>query len=144
MELAINSLNHELEAMAAVGRLLGDLDAAARQRVLRWATERYAAEAAPAEPVVADLAVPAALWASPMPVAAPAVAPDDPALAIDSLSEMFVVHASEVDDDLGEFGIAEVAPVRVPDTAKLPLETVLRSFAADFRRLADEWNGAAA
>jgi len=39
-----DSLSTELEAMAAVGRALDDLDRAAQQRVIRWASERIGTE----------------------------------------------------------------------------------------------------
>jgi hypothetical protein len=39
-----DSLSNELEVMAAVGRALDSLDPAARQRVIRWASERLGAE----------------------------------------------------------------------------------------------------
>ena len=114
--------------MAAIGRALDDLsDPAARQRVLKWAAERFAVEG------VVEPAAPAAV----------AAAGSDPDLAVDSLNDMFVDGVEQFDDDLGEF--AGPSPVvHVAETKKLPLESVLKSFADDFRRLADEWNGAAA
>jgi len=127
MERATNSLQSELETMAVVGRALGDLtDPAARQRVLRWAAERFAADLAQTP--------------STSQVIAPASSASDPALAVDSLSDIFsVVHdrieSEEADDTLS---------FEQPAFEKQPLETMIRSFAADFQRFAEEWNGAAA
>ena len=111
--------------MAAIGRALGDLtDPAARQRVLRWAQERFAVEA---------VSAPAFAIAS-----APAAAADAD-LGVDGLNDMFPATAASDDDSLS------LEPSRpVVEIEKAPLETVLRAFAADFQRFADEWNGAAA
>jgi hypothetical protein len=134
--MAGNSLIQELEAMAALGQVLGDLtDLAARQRVLEWAARRFAVEGVvtpePSAPQLASLE----------PLVNPLV--NDPALAVDSLSDMFVAcTAADPDDDLREFGAPDETPASAPDEKKLPLEVVLRSFAADFQRLAEEWNGA--
>jgi len=130
MEQAPNSLNQELQAMAAIGLAIGSLaDPAARQRVLQWAAACFAPDVVvgPPAPVVAPAAVSVA---------------SDPDLAIDSLTEMFTVRPSGEDDDLGEF--AAPAGTTAPETAKLPLDAALKSFAADFRAFADEWNGATA
>jgi hypothetical protein len=128
------SLSGEIEAMAAIGRALDHLtDSTARQRVLKWATERFAADQ-PVVPVAAD---------QPAGVAgAPLVADSD--LAVDSLNDMFAVAAPDVDDDLGEFGALPAQAQPAEAVQKLPLETLLRSLASDFRAFADEWNGAAA
>ncbi len=125
-----NSLTQELDAMAAIGQLLGDLtDLAARQRVLHWATERFA-------PGTLSSPQPSSELASPEPVAA------DPALAVDSLDDMFaIVGGATVGGDFdSDFALFE------PDveTSKLPIEVVVRSFAADFQRFTEEWNGATA
>jgi hypothetical protein len=131
MEQQPNSLSQEIQAMADIGQALGSLtDPAARQRVLQWAAACFAPEVAvgPAPPVAA-------------PTVGSATA-SDPDLAIGSLTEMFAVHAVAEDDDLGEF--AAPAEMTAPETAKLPLDAALRSFAADFRAFADEWNGATA
>ena len=127
MEQATNSLTSEMEAMAAIGRALGDLtDLAARQRVLRWACERFAADAAPA-----TAAAPA--------VACVATQPDAD-LEVDNLTEMFSANASATDDD----SLSLEPRAAVVEVEKSSVETVLRSFAADFRAFADDWNGAAA
>ena len=135
MEQAIpDPLTQELDAMAAIGQVLGKLtDPAARQRVVRWAADRFAAgEAGGTE-------------------AAPSVAPRetfdgpvaaDPSLAVDALGDMFAgrthANAVDIDDDLS---VDEPAD---RDAARQPIEAVLRSFAADFQRFAEAWNGAAA
>ena len=127
MEQATNSLSKEIEAMAAIGRALGDLtDPAARQRVLRWACERFALDA----PAQAAAAVPAV---------ATVTSPADADLTVDNLTDMFAVDASANDDDS-----LSLEPRAVVETEKTSLETAIRSFAADFQRFADEWNGAAA
>jgi len=118
----------ELEAMAVISRVLETLpDAAARQRVLRWAAERAGID---------TLACSAAVGATAS-VVPPA---DDPALKIDSLEDMFG-KASPVEDDLA---VVVDEPVVVTDTSNAPVAHVLRSFAAEFQRFAEEWNGAAA
>jgi hypothetical protein len=121
--------------MAAIGQALGDLaDPAVRQRVLRWAAERFGLDATFAAGGRETESISALSSIS------------DPGLAVDSLNDMFVSKAQDLDDDLGEFA----RPVRVempapsPQAASLPLEAVIRSFAADFRAFAEEWNGAAA
>jgi hypothetical protein len=127
-----DSLTQELSAMSTLGKVLGELaDPAARERVLRWATERFQA----GEPVSRERAAEAV-----RPVAG------DPMLAVDSLDDMFapgqpVPHGGEhavdhhTDADL---------TVYENETVKQPIEVVLRSFAAEFQRFAEEWNGASA
>jgi hypothetical protein len=134
MEAASNSLNEELQAMAAIGQALDNLaDPAVRQRVLRWAAERFALETAFAP-------------GGPSAESVTALGPvNDPDLAVDSLHDMFVSEPHDLDDDLGEFGGPVLVEARLePQISTLPIETVIRSFAADFRAFADEWNGAAA
>ena len=126
MEQATNSLSNEIEAMAAVGRALGDLtDPAARQRVLRWACERFGVD------VVQSPATPAVVAESPSRA--------DLDLTVDNLTDMFAATAPESDDDS-----LSLEPRVAVEAEKAPIETVIRSFAADFQRFADEWNGAAA
>src|SRR5947207_7327723 len=140
MDAGPDSLSKEIEAMAAIGRALGDLtDPGARQRVLKWATQRFSVEL----PVVAAPAV----AGQPAVMAGTALAAaTDADLAVDSLNELFAVAAQNVDDDLGEFAAlpAQAQAPPVEEMRKLPLETLLRSLASDFRAFADEWNGAAA
>ena len=113
------SLQLELDAMAAIGQALGRLsDHAARQRVLAWAAERFA---------VAVSAAPAAPGTTP--TAAPVRPAADAGLSIDSLDDMFVEEPEAPAD-------------RASDGR--PLDVMLRSFSTDFQRFVDEWNGATA
>ena len=141
MEQALNSLKTELEAMAAVGQVLGELsDPAARQRVLKWAAERYAFESVTPGRVRALATLP---FLASEPIA-------DPALTIDSLDEMFagsvaeVAVTSDVDDDLGEFAGPASLAATTPEAPRQPLDVMIRSFAQDFQRFVEEWNGATA
>jgi hypothetical protein len=121
----------ELEAMAVVSRVLETLpDSATRQRVLRWAAERAGIEA---------VALSKALEATTM---SPVRAADDPALKLDSLEDMFGT-AVPVEDELTVAVDDPIAAIP-PDRSKAPVADVLRSFAAEFQRFAEEWNGAAA
>jgi hypothetical protein len=138
MEQTLDPLALELKAMTAIGQALADLaDPVARQRVLSWVAERFAVDGT-ASP---------ALFA-PRSVTAPVEA--DPGLAVDSLGDMFTSVAPDEDDEFGEFGefgvSGEVSEVSAPAAASqaLPLDVVLRSFAEDFQRFTEEWNGAAA
>jgi len=124
MEQSNSSLSKEIEAMAAIGRALGELtDPAARQRVLHWVNERFAAE----------------VLQQPMAVAQASAVDAD--LTVDSLTDIFAAESEPLVDDTLTMEDEPVALVEIP---KQPLESVLRSFAADFQRFADEWNGAAA
>jgi len=122
MEQVKDSLTKELEAMAMIGRVLGDLtDPAVRSRVLRWAAERFGAESVLQQHVVA------APRADTSTVA-------DPDLSVDSLTEIFETPRPYVADLVADDVVEK----------KQPLESVLRSFADELRALAEEWNGAAA
>jgi len=128
-----DSLSSELEAMAALGRVLGTLpDDAARKRVLRWACERFGLEHS-----ALDAFLPEGTMAKAVSVA------DDPALKLDSLDDMFQM-ASPNDDDLTIPQSVSVAPANSSDQSRQPVETVLRSFVKEFQRFAEEWNGATA
>jgi len=121
----------ELEAMAVISRVLETLaDSATRQRVLRWAAERAG---------VQEVAFSNALEATTMSPVGPA---DDPALKLDSLEDMFGT-AAPVEDNLA-IAVDDPVEVTLPDTSKAPVADILRSFAAEFQRFAEEWNGAAA
>jgi hypothetical protein len=106
-------LSEELEAMATIGRVLDGIDdAVVRQRVLRWANERCL----PIEqPVSASTSIEIAA---------------DPALAVDSLSDMF--PDDRLDREASRDKLTLVAADR-------PVEATLRSFVADFQRLAKDW-----
>jgi hypothetical protein len=122
-----NQLGIELDAMAAIGRALDSIeDPVLRQRVLNWAVERWGSErsrvtgvAALSAPTVASLAT-------------------DPGLAVDSLGELFGDRPAEARPGPAP-EILELEPEAPP--AKAPVETMLQSLAADFQRLAAEWNG---
>ena len=132
MEQAAISLSQELDAMAALGQVLGNLtDSATRQRALHCAAERFALE------MPAGGQSPAAV---PERSTRPERADIDPALAVDSLDDMFSPGFEDLDGDLDVFAGAEPRA----ETPKAPIEVVLRSFAADFQRFAEEWNGASA
>jgi len=140
MEQAPTLLTLELQAMAAIGQALGDLtNPAARQRVLNWAAERFAADGT-ASPAPAFFALRSDVTAR---------LEADPALAVDSLNDMFksaAPHEHE-DDACGEFaafGASDTVAAPAALSPALPLDVVLRSFAEDFQRFTEEWNGAAA
>ena len=125
--------------MAAIARLIGTLpDDRARQRVLRWACERFQVE--PLKAIVsASALLPDGVFAD-MP--APA---DYPALRLDSLDDVFQMAAPRNDDHSDHDDLVIVDPAATPaDTAKQPVEAVLRSFVAEFQRFAEEWRGATA
>jgi hypothetical protein len=123
----------ELEAMAVISRVLETLsDSATRQRLLRWAAERAGVEA---------VAFSKGLEVT---TTSPVRAADDPALKLDSLEDMFDT-AAPIEDDLTVVVDEPIASLPVPpETSKAPVADVLRSFAAEFQRFAEEWNGAAA
>jgi hypothetical protein len=105
-------LSEELQAMAAVGRVLDGIDdPAVRQRVLRWANERFLIERPPTS-------------------ASAKISQADPALAVDSLSDMFPNDRLDRDESRDKLTLV---------AANEPVETTLRSFVADFQRLAKDW-----
>jgi len=118
-------LGIELEAMCTIGRTLDAIeDPALRQRILNWAIERWGGE-----PLRAAMAEAPSGTASRHPAS-------DPALSVDSIGELFGDSPAEV-----RAGTAPEILVTEPP-AKAPVESMLQSLAADFQRLADEWNGA--
>jgi hypothetical protein len=120
----------ELEAMALISRVLGTLpDIAARQRVLRWAAERTGVDAV-------------AFSAAVQTTAAAVRVADDPTLKVDALEDMFAAAPALADDDL-TVPVDEPLRAATPEASK-PVADILRSFAAEFQRFAEEWNGAAA
>ena len=124
-----NSLIQELDAMAALGQVLGNLtDPTARQRVLKWAAERFAVDMATGVQPMAEPVTPADHGAI------------DPALALGSLDDMFPAEFGNLDGDLDV--LEKCGEPSGPETPKPPIEAVLRSFAADFQRFTEEWNGA--
>lgn len=125
MEYVKDPLTQEIDAMAIIGQLLGKLpDDGARQRVLKWAVERFGSDVVTMQ--------------TQLQFAAQTAARDDAGLAVDSLNEMFA-QAQGADDALTVPALeAEPAP------AGQPVQSALQSFVKEFRRFADEWNGAAA
>jgi hypothetical protein len=116
----------EVDVMMQLAHALGTLpDLDSRRRVLRWAMERYHV----------DIAMTAAIDAAPVqvPVA------EDPSLAVDCLEQFFPARPAADEDDLAV--VPEVKPAVAPDMQP-GVETLIRAFAADFRRFAHEWQGA--
>ncbi len=107
-------LSEELEAMAAIGQVLDGIDdPVVRQRVLRWSNERSLLIESPPS---ANTSV--------------EISHDDSALAVDSLSDMF--PSDRLDREESRDKLTLVAADR-------PVEATLRSFVADFQRLAKDW-----
>jgi len=118
-------LGVELEAMCTIGRTLDAIeDPALRQRILNWAIERWGGDHSRA-----------AMGDAPSGTTSKHLA-SDPALSVDSIGELFGDSPAEVRP-----GPAPEILVTEPP-AKAPVESMLQSLAADFQRLADEWNGA--
>ena len=120
---AADEIAAEVDAMGQVARALAALpDAQSRARVLRWAMDRYQVEATP--------------------IAAPAVHPPtprtslDPTLEVQSLDDLFpAARRAETDEE----NLSIAAPARPAQGSGI--ESMIRGFAADFRRFAVEWQG---
>jgi hypothetical protein len=124
-----DELGAELEAMATIGRALDSIqNPALRQRILNWALERWGDQGSR---VVAAEAPAAYATTSKTAVAS------DPALAVGSIDDLFGDAAAEPRPGKAPAVLEPEKP-----QAKAPVETMLQSLAADFQRLADEWNGA--
>ena len=133
-----DGLSAELEAMHAIGAALARVrDPQARLRVLRWAADRF-----DAQPAAAPAPQPSAAVAAPL---------SDPTLAVETLHELFETPAS--DDVLLEiFDVPAMhAIAAAPEPASAPrkpreeparLDALVRGFAAEFQRLAIEWQRA--
>jgi hypothetical protein len=120
-----DTLGIELDAMAAIGRALDAIeDPALRQRILNWAFDRWGTEPMHAAGSNAS-AVPAGKAAA-----------NDPGLSVDSLGDLFGDRPAEARPGTAP----EILEFEAPP-AKAPVETMLQSLAADFQRLAAEWNG---
>jgi hypothetical protein len=120
-----HQLVSEVDVMTQLAHALGKLpDLDARRRVLRWAMERYHV----------DIATTTVIGAAPAEVSVAA----DPSLAVDCLEDFF--PAKPAGDDDGLEVVPEVRPVAAPETQP-GVETLIRAFAADFRRFAHEWQG---
>src|SRR4249920_841904 len=134
MESADNQLSSELEAMAAIGRVLSSLpDDTARQRVLHWACERFGVDAGAAAALL-----PEGVFAEAVNIA------DDPALKLDSLDDMFEMAATDSDDLTIPVAAVAASEPTPADASRQPVEVVLKSFVAEFQRFAEEWSGATA
>jgi hypothetical protein len=123
-----DDLGIELEAMSTIGRTLDAIEnPALRQRILNWALERWGGGDSLRKPN-ADAAAPRA-----------AISPaNDPSLSVDSIGDLFGDRAVEPRSSGSTSDDTLVVP---QPAAKAPVETMLQSLAADFQRLADEWNG---
>ena len=110
-----NDLADELDALAVIGRTLGGLDPAARDRVLRWAMERFDASQRATQTAASGRRV------------------QDPALSVDG-AELFGPKrpAERVDETLTLPG---------PSTAPRGVDSMVRGFVTDFQRLVIEWQG---
>ena len=130
-----DSVAAEIEAMSQVARALGSLDdAKARARVLRWAIDRYQVDTMPPAAPATTLAAPAMVAPA---MAAPIVAAGtDPTLEVESLSDLF--SATSLDLDAADLSVAD--PQKPAHGTGI--ESMIRGFAADFRRFAREWQGA--
>ena len=140
------SIGAELEAILAISQVLTQLQDDQRQRVLRWAIERFSV------PAVADSV-------------APAIAAPDLTLRIEDLDDLFAEptldgpHATALseDDELGdlfkETTIATESRVEADvaaqadqhssplQIAEAPLDALVADFVSEFRRLAVECQG---
>jgi hypothetical protein len=120
-----DELGVELEAMSTIGRALDAIeDVALRQRVLQWAVERWGVDRSRSDA------------AQPQPGKPLSPLAHDPALSVGSIDDLFGDTATP-DRPVA----APKAQAPVP-AKKTPVESMLQSLAADFQRLADEWNGA--
>ena len=155
-----DDVSAELDAMREVGAALARVrDPHARARVLRWAAERFHT----------PIAAAAALTAPP--IATPALV-DDPTLAVEALHELFDARVEddlhemlEVPESVGASNRREAAGIRRqsagrwnqsaagrslepagsrPASREEParLDALVRGFAAEFQRLAIEWQRA--
>lgn len=114
-----NDVADELDALAVVGRTLAGLDPAARDRVLRWAHERFDISQ-PARPRTAAVG------------AAVVYQGEDPALSVEGV-ELFAGRPADADDSL---------TVAAASTNPGSVESAVRGFVTDFQRLVVEWQGA--
>jgi hypothetical protein len=112
-----DSVGAELESMRQIARALEALDDDdTRRRVLRWALDRYRSVA----PMASTSQAPV------LPPTRAANASADPTLSVDTLADLFPSDASG-----STTGAAATRDV----------ESLIKEFAADFRRFALEWQG---
>ena len=113
-----DSVSAELDSMRQIAHAIEQLrDAEARQRVLQWARDRYGvAVTAPAPDM--------------MHVAQPRVA--EPVMMAEDLDDLFEPRPAA----------APPSPPAPPSVRPRGVESMIKDFAADFRRFALEWQGA--
>ncbi len=112
-----DSVTSELETMRQIARALDALhDDETRQRVMQWVNDRYRA---------------AAPTLTPQPVAVMREAAADAGLAVETLDDLFEPEAAVA---------ASESRAAAPERAGV--ESLIKDFAADFRRFALEWQGA--
>ena len=138
----------EVDAMGQVARALAALpDAQSRARVLRWAMDRYHLDVTPTAAPAVPATIPAPAVPVTMAAAVPEIAaPDAPAtmeitgadsgLEVDSLHDLFPARPGP---DIDEEALSIGEPARPAQESGI--ESMVRSFAADFRRFALEWQG---
>jgi hypothetical protein len=120
-----DTLGIELEAMSTIGRTLDAIeDPALRRRILNWVMQRWGVERSRTDTVEGTAR---SLSIDPA---------NDPALSVDSIGDLFADSPAGVRP-------ANAVDVHIPSKpmGKAPVESMLQSLAADFQRLADEWNG---
>jgi hypothetical protein len=127
---AADDVAAEADAMGQVARALAALpDAQSRARVLRWAIDRYQVDATLIAPAVQAPTAPA--------LQAPtALTGFDPTLEVESLDDLFPAsRRAEIDEE----DLLIAAPAKPAQESGI--ESMIRGFAADFRRFALEWQG---
>ena len=120
-----NDLTLELDALQAIGQALARVqDPKTRRRILLWANERFC-EA---------VETPVEIRQSPE---------DDPALTVDGI-EFFGETAPPDPDEMDVSITSNVAAIEALDTSDddQSLDSLLRAFAGDIRRLATLWQSA--
>jgi transcription elongation factor Elf1 len=114
---------NEVQVMLTIARALMELrDPESRTRVLRWATDRIHVDQTVAHSVTSPHRAPT---------------PADPDLAIDEIQDLFADSKAN-----SKANIANAEPAPAKRHADGGVESMIRSLAADFRRLAIEWQGA--
>jgi len=113
-----DSVSDELESMRRIAKALDGLhDEATRQRVLQWATDRYRGTG---------------VTLAPQPAGVMRVAAADQGLEVEELNDLFEPATKP----------AAMATSAVTPDPHAGVETMIKDFAADFRRFALEWQGA--
>ena len=142
----------ELEAIVALDRVLTRLHGEERQRVLRWAAERFGSTAV-ADSIAAPIAAAALslqrddlhdLFAAPAWTPDPTETPDtgdelgdlfdEPADACESIESMEMFESAVEDQAASD----EPKKAPGPDAADQPLDVLVADFVSEFRRLAVE------